>query len=216
MKTKSNSQVNKIPVFDSNGKNAGTLELNKDVFSGRVNKSLLYQSLTMYRANQRRGTASTKTRSEVRGGGKKPWRQKGTGRARVSSIRNPIWRGGGIVFGPKPRDFRYSIPKKMKRSAFVSSINAKLKSGRVVAIDGVPAEEGKTKIVADFFKKLNLRNTVLLVVKEIDQKLFRATRNIKRMTVAESDKVTALNVLSHDYVVVTKDAIDLLNKRGAA
>ena len=107
------------------------------------------------------------------------------------------------------------MPKKMRQSAFVSSINAKLKSGRVVAIHGIPAEGGKTKKAADFFKKLNLKNTILLIVKELDRNLSLATRNIRRVTVAESDKVTALNILSHDYVVVMKDAIELLNKRGA-
>ena len=119
------NHVNKVPLFDSKGKKKEALELNKEVFNGRFNKVLLYESLKMYRANQRKGASSTKTRGEVRGGGKKPWKQKGTGRARTSSIRNPIWRGGGIAFGPHPRDFRYALPRKMKKQALLSLQQAK-------------------------------------------------------------------------------------------
>ena len=110
---KSDRQINKIPLFNAQGKKIDMLELNKDVFNGKANKVLLYQAITMYRANKRRSTASTKTRAEVRGGGKKPWRQKGTGRARFGSIRNPLWRGGGVAFGPHPRDFKYNLPQKI-------------------------------------------------------------------------------------------------------
>ena len=124
MKTKSNTQINQIPLFDSNGKKTETIELDKNVFNGEFNKSLLYQSLLMYRANQRKPIASTKTRAEVRGGGKKPWRQKGTGRARVGSSRNPIWRGGGVAFGPKYKDYSTHIPKQMKKKALVSALNS--------------------------------------------------------------------------------------------
>ncbi len=118
MKKQKNSEINRVPVVDAKGKKVDTVELDKDIFNGKFNEGLLYQSIVMYNANKRRGVANTKTRADVRGGGKKPWRQKGTGRARFGSIRNPLWRGGGKAFGPHARDFRYGLPKKLKRNAF--------------------------------------------------------------------------------------------------
>lgn len=211
---KDNKQINKILMFDSSGKkSAETLELDKDLFDGKVNKVLLYQAISMYRANQRRGTASTKTRAEVRGGGKKPWRQKGTGRARFASIRNPVWRGGGIAFGPHPRDFRYSLPKKMKRSAFIASLNAKLKSGKMLGVGEISLDEPKTREVTAILKKMNIKARALFLVKEIDRKLSLATRNIENLTVKKVSEATALDVLSNEHVVVTKEASEFLNKR---
>ena len=212
MKQKSKTPVNKIPLFDSKGKKKETLELNKDVFKGHFNKALLYESIKMYRANQRKGNSDTKRRGEVRGGGKKPWRQKGTGRARVASIRNPIWRGGGIAFGPHPRDFRYSLPKKMKKSAFISSINAKLKSGGVVALEEVSLKAPKTKLITSLFKKINIGKKVLFLVDKIDKNLFLATRNIKGLTLKRLNDATALDVLSHSHLVITEKAAVELNK----
>ena len=150
-KAKTSAQYNRITLFDSKGKKGDALEFDKSVFNGKFNESLLYQAIKMYRANQRKGIADTKTRDEVRGGGKKPWRQKGTGRARVASIRNPIWRGGGVVFGPHPRDFRYRLPKKMRRIAFLHSINAKLRAQEIVALEDFAQMEPKTKIVTSIF-----------------------------------------------------------------
>lgn len=212
-KQKSNPDVNKIPLFDLKGKKTGAVELNKDVFNGVFKESLLYQSILMYRANQRRGTASTKTRAEVRGGGKKPWRQKGTGRARFGSIRNPIWRGGGIAFGPRPRDFRYNLPRKIKRAAFISSMNAKLKSGKVSAVEDVHLSEPKTKVVFGLLEGLKLESErVLFLVEKIDINLRLASRNIKSLTLKKIGEATALDVLSNERVVMTKPATDSLNK----
>jgi len=212
MKAASNKDINKIPLCDSKGKKVGTLELSGDVFSGRYNESLLYQAIRMYRANQRKGNASTKTRGDVRGGGKKPWRQKGTGRARFGSIRNPIWRGGGIAFGPHPRDFRYSLPKKMRKNAFFSSLNAKLKSGQLLAVEDVNLSEPKTKILNERLKGLNLKETSLLLAEKIDKNLSLACRNIKGLTVKNVTDATALDVLSNTNVIITKEAALILNK----
>ena len=214
MKTKSNTQLNKIPLFDSKGKKQETLELNKAAFTGAFNEDLLYQSIVMYRANMRHGTASTKTRGNVRGSGKKPWRQKGTGRARVGSKRTPVWRSGGVVFGPHPRDFSYSLPKKMKRSAFISSLNAKLSGGKVSGLDKESPETPKTKVFSDLLKKMNIKEkSVLFLASKIDNNLSLATRNIKRFSLKKVNEATALDVLSHDHVIITKEAAGALNER---
>jgi len=203
---KQSKEINKIPLFASDGKALDFLELDKEVFNGRVNKDLLYQASVMYRANMRQGSASTKTRGNVRGGGKKPWRQKGTGRARVASIRNPIWRGGGVVFGPHPRDFRYSLPKKMKRSAFLSSLNAKLKDGSVSALSEIALPTPKTKVVCELLNRLKIKEKVLLLVKNADRNLILATRNVRNLTLRNAHEATALDVLSNKRVVMTKEA----------
>ncbi len=213
-KKKANGELNQIPLFDSNGKKIDTVELDKNVFNGDINKVLLYQSITMYRANQRRGTASTKTRADVRGGGKKPWRQKGTGRARFGSIRNPIWRGGGVAFGPHPRDFRYSLPKKMKRAAFISSLNSKLKNRKILASEEESANEPKTKSFVKRFKGINIKKErVLFLVEKIDKNLYLASRNIKKLTLKKINEATAFDVLSNEHIVMTKKAAECLNKR---
>ncbi|NQU95057.1 MAG: 50S ribosomal protein L4 [Candidatus Omnitrophica bacterium] len=212
MKTKTDVHVNKIPLFSSKGKKLNSMELNKDVFNGKSNNALLYQLLRMYNANKRKGTASTKTRGEVRGSGKKPWRQKGTGRARVGSKRNPVWRGGGIAFGPHPRDFRYSVPKKMKRKAFISSLNAKLKAGKVVAIEDLVLENPKTKNVSGLLKSLNITAKVLLLVQKIDKNLLLASRNVEKLTLKKIAEATALDVLSNDRVIMTKPVAESLER----
>ena len=216
MKTKNsaNANINQVPLLDSKGKKVETIELDKKVFNGDVNKDLLYQSITMYRANQRRGTASTKTRGDVRGGGKKPWRQKGTGRARFGSIRNPVWRGGGIAFGPHPRDYRYSIPKKMKRVAFISSLNAKLKNGKVLAFEEESPAEPKTKGFAKRFKGINIKKErVLFLAEKIDKNLYLASRNIKNLTLKKINEATALDVISNEHIAMTKKAAESLSKK---
>lgn len=213
MKTKKDTEINKVTLFDSSGKKLESIELDKNIFNGKYNESLLYQSLRMYRANQRRGTASTKTRGDVSGSGKKPWKQKGTGRARFGSKRNPVWRGGGIAFGPHPRDFRYALPKKMKNAAFISSLNAKLKSGKILAVANILLDEPKTKKLSSFLERLGLKARVLLLVKSLDLNLALASRNIKNLTLKKIEEATALDVLSNESVVLTKEAIDSLEKR---
>lgn len=213
MKKQNNTEFHKIPLHGSTGKHADTVELDKEIFNGKYSKSLLYHCINMYRANQRRGTASTKTRGDVSGGGKKPWRQKGTGRARVGSTRNPVWRGGGIAFGPHPRDFRYDLPKKMKRNAFISSINAKLKSGQVLAIESLSIGQPKTKEFTKLLKNLKLKNRTLFLVDKIEQNIELASRNVRNITMKTAENATAMDVLSNDNVVLTKQAIDVLNKK---
>lgn len=213
MKKQKNSEINRVPVVDAKGKKVDTVELDKDIFNGKFNEGLLYQSIVMYNANKRRGVANTKTRADVRGGGKKPWRQKGTGRARFGSIRNPLWRGGGIAFGPHPRDFRYDLPKKLKRNAFTSSINAKLADGEIFVIEELSVNTPKTKELAAKLRGIKSDKGILILLEEIDRNLRLASRNIKNITLKKFEEATALDVLSNEKIVMTKKAVGSLGRR---
>jgi large subunit ribosomal protein L4 len=202
-----------LEVFNKKGEKAGTVKLDEKVFNGRVNKSLLQQVITMYLANQRKGTAQTKTRGEVRGGGRKPWRQKGTGRARHGSIRSPIWRGGGTIFGPHPKDWHYQMPKKMKRLALLSALNAKLKENGITVIDDFKLESHKTKGVADILKNLKLNDKKLIVIpNSLDENLKRATHNIEKVTLCEPADINAYEVLSKNKMLIEKAALENMEK----
>jgi len=212
--TKTNTSIiGKLVLHDINGKEHGSIQLNKDIFDGSVNKSVIYQSVVMYHANARQGTASTKTREFVSGGGKKPWRQKGTGRARVGSIRNPIWRGGGVVFGPHPRSYYYSLPKKILRNALLSVINSRLNDEKVIVIDTLNFEKPKTKSASDFLSKLKVNEKCLIVLGKIPANVRLSFRNIKTATLMLADNITSLDVLSHNVLLLDKDSISVLEKR---
>lgn len=202
-----------IPIFNAKGKEVERYELNKDLFTGEVDKKVLYQATLMYNANQRRGTASTKTRSDVSGGGKKPWRQKGTGRARAGSTRSPLWRGGGKVFGPHPRDFHYDLPKKIKRLALLSSLNSKLIEERLLGIDAIAIDEPKTKKFKSIMDALKLKGNSLFILDEIDGKIRRASRNLQETLVRNYKDFNTMDVLAHDNVVMTKAALEKLPER---
>ncbi|MCX5657439.1 MAG: 50S ribosomal protein L4 [Candidatus Omnitrophica bacterium] len=182
-----------IPLYDLDGKETEKVNLDPEVFDGEINFDLIYHMKLMYEANLRRGNASTKTRGNVRGGGKKPWKQKGTGRARAGSTRSPIWRGGGTTFGPLPRSYYYRLPRKMLRSALKI--------------------EPKTKLFAKILKKLKLTAKILLVVKDIDAKVTMASRNIDSLTVKDIREVNALDILNNSKLVLTKDALSGLITR---
>jgi len=202
---------NKIPLFDSSGKKLEHLELDKGVIEKGVNEKLLYQTHIMYAANKRRGTASTKTRADVRGGGKKPWRQKGTGRARVGSTRNPIWRHGGVAFGPHPRDFSYTLPRQLKKHAFFAGICAKLKEGKLIAIESVRFEDPKTKNFVHLAAKLKLDGKTLFLSEGHEKNAVLAARNMKNIALKEVREATALDILLADRVVITKSGLKTLN-----
>lgn len=197
-----------IPVYNIKGKKIDKLEPNKDIFDGEVKKEVLYQVVKMYEANKRSGTHSTKVRSEVRGGGKKPWRQKGTGRARAGSIRSPIWRGGGVVFGPHPRDYSYNVPRKAKKAALKYSLNAKLKDEEMVIVDGLALENPKTKEFAAILSRLKVSGKALVVLAARDENIERAARNIPGVTIETADNLNAYDVLLHDKLIITKEAFE--------
>jgi large subunit ribosomal protein L4 len=196
-----------VEVYNVKGEQVGEIELSADIFAAEVNESLLFDVSQMLLAARRRGTASTKNRSEVQGGGRKPWRQKGTGRARHGSIRSPIWTGGGIVFGPKPRHYRYLLPKKARRAALCSALTSKLSSRKLIVLDALTLAEPKTREITSLLNNLNIKGTVLLVTAGPDMNIFKSGRNIPGATTAIAEKINVLDVLNHETIVLTRDAV---------
>jgi large subunit ribosomal protein L4 len=202
-----------ISVYDMKGKAVETFMLDKGLFTGKVNKAALYQAVLMYSANARQGNAATKTRSDVSGGGKKPWRQKGTGRARAGSTRSPLWRHGGTIFGPHPRDYGYSMPKQLKRAAFLSSINSKLNDKKMIGLAALTMEKPKTKIFNAMLGALKLQGKSLFVLDNMDTNIMRASRNIQKVTVKSYKDFNTMDVLKCDNLVVSKAALEKLPER---
>lgn len=199
-------------MFDSNGGFVEKVPLSEDRFGGKVHRVLLRDAIIMYEANLRRGTASTKTRGEVRGGGKKPWRQKHTGRARAGSIRSPLWRGGGITFGPKPRDYSYSIPHKAKKVALLSAILSKLNDKEIVLIDKLSFDSPSTKKMASLLKSLEIKDSCLFVIQDRDEMIWKSARNIYNLKIKVVSELNAYDVIKHKRLLITKDALDSLGK----
>jgi large subunit ribosomal protein L4 len=203
-----------IDVVDKNNKKSGVLELNSKIFNSKVNVFLLQQAVNMYLANQRKSFAKAKTREEVRGGGKKPWRQKGTGRARAGSIRSPLWRGGGITFGPIPKDWHYQLPKKIKKQAMISSLNAKLKEGNIVVVDDLDLSSHKSKEMVGVLKNLKINNEKVMIVSAVSGiNLLRSGRNIKNLSITRVEDVNAYDILVNEKLVFEKSALEKLEKR---
>lgn len=208
-----------LPVFSAEGKEIERIELNASVFDGKINTDAIHQAVNAFRANQRLGLASTKTRGEVSGGGRKPWRQKGTGRARVGSIRSPLWRHGGVVFGPHPRDFHYRLPQKIKALALKSSLNEKIKENNIIVVDSWNLEKPKTKEALNLFLNLKVipkgRNAgrVLLLLNKVDDNLRRASRNISFLCVNQAKDTNAYEVLAHQKLIITRDGLSALIDR---
>lgn len=194
-------------IFDLKGKNIGTAPLPKEIFGQKPNKNLLSQALRVYLANSKLHTAHTKTRAEVRGGGTKPWRQKGTGRARAGSIRSPLWVGGGITFGPRARDAKLSLPKKMKRKALVYALSTKAKSQDIKVIANIEKIEPKTKIIASLLKNLDIPKNSLFIVSEKNQNLKLATRNIPNVSVETHSNLNAHVVLKNNNLLLSREAL---------
>lgn len=202
-----------ISIYNMNGQSVGKMELDKKIFNGEVNKAVLYQIVKMYEANLRQGNASTKTRSDVSGGGKKPWKQKGTGRARAGTIRSPLWRGGGIVFGPHPRDYSYSLPKAVKRLALVSSLNSKLNDKELIVVDDLKISGPKTKEMAAALKNLKAQTRPLLVLDEKNEAISRASRNIPRLILRDYRTLNAYDIVRQHKLVLTQKALVALTKQ---
>jgi len=175
-----------VKVYNMQGKEVEKISLDKDVFEGEINQAVLREAVLAYEAARRQGTASTKSRSEVRGGGRKPWMQKGTGRARAGSIRSPLWVGGGVVFGPKPRSFRYSLPQKVKRLALKFSLRKRLKERSLFVLDKVSVNKGKTREMAEFLQRLGLEGKTLLILDKWDERIMRSSSNLKNLTLCLS------------------------------
>ncbi len=200
-------------VHTIDGEKVGEIKLNDNLFNAKINKHIVYQIVKRYLAERRRGTASTKNRSEVSGGGKKPWRQKGTGRARAGSIRSPLWVGGGVVFGPENRDYGYSIPQKMRLVALKSVLTDKVKNKEIIILDKLELKNGKTKDITNLFNNLHLdSDKVLIVIDKEDELLKRAVRNLEDAMVITANKINTYDLLNHKKVLITKDALKIIEE----
>jgi large subunit ribosomal protein L4 len=195
-----------VDIIDLNNKVVGTLDLSDDVFSAPVNENLLYEAVRHHLACVRRGTASTKTRHEVAGSGKKLWKQKGTGRARMGSIRSPLWRHGGTVHGPQPRDYSYKLPKKMQLGALKSALSAKLRDGELRVVTEFAVTEAKSKAMRKTLDGLEASRTILLVDNSANKNLALSSRNLKGVKLVSSREVNVYDLLGHQHVLFTQEA----------
>jgi len=195
-----------IKVKNINNEDIKELELSEEVFNYELREHLIYEAVKNFRANQRRGTASTKTRGEVSGGGKKPWKQKGTGRARVGSTRNPLWRKGGTAFGPKPRDYSYNMPKKAKRNALKSVLSEKLRNDKLIVVDELKIGSIKTKEAIAKLKNFKY-NKVLIIDKKENEELLTSTRNIPTVKAIDWRELNIYDSLHYDHIMATVEAI---------
>ena len=201
-----------ISVYDMTGKETGTLELSADVFGIEPNVAVMHSAVINYLANQRQGTQSTKTRSEVSGGGRKPWRQKGTGHARQGSTRSPQWTHGGIALGPKPRSYRFALPKKVRRLALKSAFSSKVIAGEMLVLENLTVEEIKTKTIVNMLNALGADRKVLLVLPEKDEKVVLSARNIPGVKTALVNTLNVYDILNCDKFIVVKDAVAQLEE----
>ncbi len=193
-----------VEVKNIQNEKTGTMTLDEPIFGAEVSKGLLHEVVLMQQASMRQGTASTKTKGFVSGGGKKPWKQKGTGRARAGSNRSPIWRGGGTTFGPLPRSYQYDIPKKKSRKALFSALSSKVQEGKLVILEDLEISEPKTKTMVNLLGRLGLVGKVLLVVSQIQENLDRAARNIPLVKMLEVRQLNVYDLLLADTVVITR------------
>ena len=199
--------MSKIAVFDMAGKKVTDTELNDAIFGIKPNKAILHAMVVNYLANQRQGTQSTLTRTEVSGGGRKPWRQKGTGHARQGSIRAPQWVHGGIALGPKPRDYSYTLNKKEKRLGMKSALSAKVADENLVVVDNIKTDEFKTKTMVEMLKALNATGKALIVTAEADAKVIKSANNIPGVKTATVNTLCVYDIMNYDKFIVSSDAV---------
>lgn len=196
-----------VDVLNINGEKVSEMELSENLFGAGINEHVVYQVVKNHLANKRVGTQSAKTRAEVRGGGAKPWRQKGTGRARQGSIRSPQWKGGGVVFAPKPRDYSYTVPKKIRRLALKSVLTDKVNEGNLVVVDDINLTEWKTREFAKMLSALKVGKKALVVTKDNSPEVVRSGRNIKNVKIAFVGTMNVYDILNANTLVLTKDAV---------
>jgi large subunit ribosomal protein L4 len=197
----------KVQVVNMQGAPVGEIELDEYVFGIEPHIHVLHSAVVAQLASLRRGTSSTLLRGEVRGGGRKPWRQKGTGRARAGSSRSPLWRGGAVLFGPKPRDYSYKLPKKVRRLALRSALSSKLKEANLVVVDEINLAEVKTREMVKLLQALNVNKKALVVTREDDESVIRSARNIEGIKAMQVEGLNVLDLLRHDTLVITKAAV---------
>jgi large subunit ribosomal protein L4 len=198
----------KVALLNQNGSQVGDIELNDSVFGIEPNQHVLFEAIVMQRASLRQGTHKTKVRSEVAGGGRKPWRQKGTGRARQGSIRSPQWRGGGTVFGPTPRSYSYKLPKKVRRLAIKSALSTKVLDENILVLESLAFDAPKTKEFKSVLGGLSVEKKALIVTADLDENVALSARNIPGVTVVTADGINVLDVVNHDKLIMTKAAVE--------
>lgn len=199
--------MSKINVLNVSGQNVGEIELNDSIFNIEVNEHVLYEAVKCQLANRRQGTQSAKTRAEVRGGGRKPWRQKGTGRARQGSIRSVQWVGGGVAFAPMPRDYSYSLPKKVRRLAMKSALTSKVLGNEMIVLDELKLDAPKTKDIVNVFKNVNAAKKTLVVTADNDVNVVKSVRNIEGANVCHVSTLNVYDILNCDSFIITTDAV---------
>ena len=202
-----------VKVVNSENKPVGEVTLSDKVFGAKVNRHLLWEAVQSHLANKRRGTASTKTRAEVSGGGAKPWRQKGTGRARAGSNRSPLWIKGGVTFGPKPRDYTWELPKKMRRQALRSVFSAKVADGEMVVLDELQLKEIKTKMMVGLLKNLKLAGKTTLVMANRDEKVRLSGRNLSDLHILNPENINTYDLVNCDHLLLTREAITRIEEQ---
>ncbi|QHM86797.1 50S ribosomal protein L4 [Bacillus velezensis] len=198
----------KVALYNQNGSTAGDIELNASVFGIEPNESVVFDAILMQRASLRQGSHKVKNRSEVRGGGRKPWRQKGTGRARQGSIRSPQWRGGGVVFGPTPRSYSYKLPKKVRRLAIKSVLSSKVNDNNIIVLEDLILDTVKTKEMAAVLKGLSVEKKALIVTADANEAVSLSARNIPGVTVVQANGINVLDVVNHEKLLITKAAVE--------
>ncbi|SHF10585.1 large subunit ribosomal protein L4 [Desulfofundulus australicus DSM 11792] len=196
-----------VAVYNTNGERVGEIHLQDEVFGVPVHMSVLHDVVVWQLAGRRRGTHDTRTRGEVRGGGRKPWRQKGTGRARHGSIRSPLWRKGGIVFGPHPRDYSYRLPRKVRRLAMKSALSAKVQDGKIVVLEDLKLEQPRTKDMIRILGNLKVNDKALVVTADREENVFKSARNIPGVKPMAADSLNVYDLLAHNTLVITRDAV---------
>ena len=201
-----------VKVYDMAGQVTGEIALSEELFGAEVNKSVLHSVVRAYLINQRQGTQSTKTRSEVSGGGKKPWKQKGTGRARQGSTRSPQWTHGGVALGPKPRTFHVSVNKKVKRIALKSALSAKLANNEIFVVEGLKATEFKTRPMVDMLRALDVERKPLVVLPEVDKMTIKSFANIPGATTCQANNLNVYQILNHRNLVISKESVEIMEE----
>jgi large subunit ribosomal protein L4 len=200
-----------VDIVDITNNKVGEISLTADIFGVEVKSFLIHEVVKMQLANRRSGTASAKNRSLVRGGGKKPWRQKGTGRARVGTIRSPLWKGGGTIFGPVPHDYSYLVPKKVRKNALKAALTQKLQENKIVLVDAIKLDEVKSKKFVALMKTFKITNA--LIIDEENKNLSLSARNVTNFKVIKPEGLNVFDIMIHDYVVLTKPSLESIEKR---
>lgn len=202
----------KVTVYDMTGKQVSDLELSDGIFGIKPNKVVMHAMVVNYLANQRQGTQSTLTRTEVKGGGRKPWRQKGTGHARQGSTRAPQWRHGGVALGPKPRDYSYSLNKKVRRLALKSALSSKVLENNIIVVDNIAFDECKTKSFMKMLEALKVEGKALVVIPDVDKNVIKSAGNIPGIKTAQVNTLNVYDILNHDTFIVVTDAVKLIEE----